>query len=107
MKLITGFLFLLFVVAPANAIAKALAASTLWSWFAASELGAGPSLGAWFGIALIFTFAMNYAFANVKGEKVEPDQIISKGLYLFASTAFGCGVLLASSYLVGLIAGWV
>lgn len=107
MKLITGFLFLMFVTAPASAIVKAFTASTLWSWFAARDFGVDPSLGAWFGVALIFTMAMNIALRSLKADKTPPDKIIQTGLFKLASTAFGCAIVLGYARAIGALLGWV
>lgn len=106
MKTVYGLLFLLFVASPANAIAKALTCSMLWSWFA-SEYGAGPSLGAWFGFALIFGVGMNVALRNVPTEKTPPDKIIQTAAARTAGVWFGCVCLLASARAIGAVFGWI
>jgi ABC-type sugar transport system permease subunit len=54
-NLLTLVCFLAWIITSllVTALLQSCAMAKLWSWFAAPKYGPGPSLGAWFGIALI------------------------------------------------------
>src|SRR5262249_11345254 len=52
------FLAWIIVAVLVDAFLNAWAMSQLWHWFAAAQYGAGPTLSAWFGLAVIARLAI-------------------------------------------------
>lgn len=54
-KLLEALCFLAWflIVILIDAVLNAWAMSELWRWFAAPQYGAGPQIGAWFGITIV------------------------------------------------------
>lgn len=107
MKLLIGLVLSVFVLAPVGAIVEASTFQALWSWFAASQYGSGPSLGAWFGVAVIFGVALNIALVNVPREKNDPTKILLELVTRNVEIWIGCACVLASSWITGHLLGWV
>lgn len=107
MKKVTLALLLVLVIGPMVALVQAWTASTLWSWFIAGAYGPGPSLVAWFGISLIIGLKINVALINVPREKIDDGKVITASIWRAFGICIGCLFVLGTSYVTGLLLGWV
>ncbi len=90
-----------------SALIQAWAMSKLWVWFVAADYGAGPSLSAWYGLAVIFSLPLGLVMHDVTRKKDE-----SAGPWLrVIGTAVGAwlGILmvLGAAWLTGTFLGWI
>jgi ABC-type sugar transport system permease subunit len=92
--LIAWILFALLV----NSLLQAWAMSVLWRWFAAPQYGSGPSIGAWFGLAMIANLALQGAAEEqairqqLREDEPSMTSMISKSLWRWAGILFTIGV---------------
>lgn len=98
----------------AGAVMEAFTLHQLWTWFCAREYGAGPSMGAWYGIAAITGLMLFLAKpAPTKKDEAEAADASNYGAVLVRSVsvwfsrwfvvAIGMGVTLA----FGTMIGWI
>lgn len=89
----------------ASALLNAWALATVWRWFAAVQYGAGPSMGAWFELAMIARLALHGADVKKSDAYKDADwgdivlhQIVS---WLLVLTSLG------AAWIVGAVVGWL
>lgn len=82
-----------------DAVLNAWVMSALWRWFAAPQYGAGPTLGAWFGVALIARLILrneadeDHALKQLQDtEDLSLAGVIKKSLWSWAGVLFTLGV---------------
>lgn len=74
----------------------------LWAWFCAVSLGAGPTIGAWWGIALIIGLIINANTFHLARDERKDQDTWAKPVAL----VLGCLVLLGFAWVFGTILGW-
>lgn len=79
----------------------------LWAWFAARDLGSGPSVGAWFGIAAIITLIVRQANAADDDKDKTLDQVIRRSVVASLGQWMGCVMLLGMAWAIGATFGWL
>lgn len=94
------------IALPIGAFIEAGAASKLWEWFLSSQYGAGPSIGAWFGVlSIVDLVVLGVIRANAK-QDAEDSQVVSVvrasiGRWIFM------GIVLGMAFGTGSIFGWI
>lgn len=96
-----------FALGPLTALVEAFTFSTLWSWFARAQYGDGPTFSTWFGAATIAATAINLALINVAREKTDPGRMFTTLVLRHVGVWIGLFGVLATSYAIGLVLGWV
>jgi hypothetical protein len=92
-----------------TALLEAWSLQHLWAWFAAAELGPGPSMGAWYGVASIFALALFMSKplpSPPSEEKSTADTLrsaVSRSFSRWIFCALGVGV----TWTAGSVIGWV
>lgn len=107
MKLLLKILIIGFALGPITALVEAFTFSTLWGWFARTQYGEGPSFSTWFGVATIAATAINLALINVAREKTDPDKMFETLVLRHIGVWLGLIGVLATTYAIGLVLGWV
>lgn len=92
-------------MAPINAYVSSWSMSKIWEWFIQAQYGMGPSLGAWFGINILFYSLSARGLIMVKKD----DNWNSSHMRIIVALVWSIGSLsmLLSSYLIGSIMGWI
>lgn len=87
-----------------SSLLHAWALATLWHWFASAQYGVGPSLGAWFGLAVIGRLALR----TTDFKKSTPDKNTWGDLVVYQFDSW-LAVLtaLGTSWIVGVVVGWI
>lgn len=94
------------ILTPVRAIVLAGTCATLWRWFAAESLGAGPSNAAWYGISLIAGILVGASTINLPKIKDDEQPVIGP-LARDLGLLVACGIVLGVSWLTGQIVGWL
>ena len=86
-----------------SALLNSWTMATLWRWFAAVQYGSGPSLGAWFGLAVIARLALQgvpdfQSAADTPWSKVVKNKVMAWLFVLFT---------LGVAWCVGAVVGWI
>lgn len=100
--MLLGLILLNLVLAMGANCVLAWTVHKLWGWFCASTLGAGPSIGAWWGITIIASLIMSINLINVQKTETKKSHTWEKPVGL----VLGCLVTLAIAWLFGTILGW-
>lgn len=75
---------------------------TLWGWFCVESLGAGPSMGAWFGISCIVCIMFMANMQNVTRTETKKADTWARPV----SIVLSCLLTLAIAWIFGTILGW-
>ena len=88
-----------------GALLSAWILSKLWLWFVAAQYGHGPSLGAWYGLALIGRSALHRADAtsNEKGNDKDFGDLALETVSLWV----GYLIVLGLAWVTGAVIGWI
>ena len=99
-------LLLGFMLGVLGSLLMAWCMSKVYGWFVAPDLGPGPSLAGWYGLAVVVHLIIMGPLSNVQRQKEE-----SESAYAPLGTLIGISlasvIITASSYLTGLVCGWV
>ncbi len=102
----TGVLVFAAIVIPIGALIEAWAASKLWAWFLSSPYGAGPSIGAWFGIMSIVDLVVRgMGRANSKQDDAGAQGMDAVGTLIGRWVTMG--ILLGMAFVTGSVFGWI
>ena len=103
MKLL-GILTWLIVSIIGSALLNSWALAKLWTWFVAVQYGAGPSFGAWFGLAAIARLVLaSHEIPKSDDDDVDATKLVAATLRAWAFTLIAVGL----SWIVGAVAGWL
>lgn len=92
------------VLGPVHALVLAGTLSKLWGWFCAAQYGSGPSYSSWFGLSLVAGVVLLGALSSLKRET---DHGVATPLLRLAALWIIYGLVLATSWLTGLMTGWI
>jgi hypothetical protein len=101
-----GLVLFAFMIAVVGSLVMAWCMSRTYGWFVARDLGPGPSLSGWYGIAVLVHIALMTPLANLAREKAE-DAPTSSVLLTVVGLSLASLIVTGSSYLTGLICGWI
>jgi len=91
-----------------TALVQSWTMQCLWRWFIAREYGVGPSLGAWFGIAIIGGLTLRTQVSGGRGrEDRSADQIIKASVVATGVRWLECLLVLAVTWCIGSVLGWI
>jgi hypothetical protein len=75
---------------------------TLWGWFCVQSMGAGPTIGAWWGIAVIASLVISNNVVGLKREETKKSHTWEKPI----AVILGCLVTLGIAWVFGTVLGW-
>ncbi len=100
--MVLGLVLLSFVLTMLSNCVLAWSMQTLWDWFCLTSLGQGPSIGAWWGIALIASMVLMYNTTNLTRSETKKSHTWERPVGLVLS----CILTLGIAWLFGTILGW-
>lgn len=100
--MILGLILLNFALTMGANCVLAWTMQTLWGWFCASSLGAGPGIGVFWGLAVIASLVISTNIINLQREPKEKSDAYAKPI----GVVLGCLLTLAFAWLTGSILGW-
>jgi hypothetical protein len=100
--MLLGLILLSLTLSTAANCVLAWTMHTVWGWFCAQSLGAGPSIGAWWGVAIIASLVIGNCTAGIKREDTKKSHVWEKPIAMI----LGCFVALGLAWLFGSILGW-
>lgn len=95
----------LLVSFPAVAIVEAAVLQTIWRWFLAAQYGAGPALGAWFGISMVVHVMTVHLFH--RGDDYKGDTSLGDLVERTIMRILQLCMVLGFSYGIGILFHWV
>jgi hypothetical protein len=94
------------LISPIHALVMAGTMSKLWHWFVAPQYGDGPAYSSWYGMSIIAALMITAALSNVTREKAEGNASVDALIRCVALWLL-CGLTLGTSWLVGMMCGWI
>lgn len=100
--MIFALLALSFILTMLSNCVLAWTMHTIWDWFCVASLGQGPTMGAWWGIALIASIVIMCNTTNLQRSPTQKQDTWAKPLAITLS----CLVTLGIAWLFGSILNW-